>query len=93
MKNSSKTESIKEIMTKADDLLKRIDTETFNTMEYVRRIQFEKESRNLKKLKLSLQNKNGNVGKPETNSSGDGMHEAIGDISKAITNLGDYLTR
>ncbi len=45
----------------------------------------------LKKLKSEVQDKIGKEGTPESKPYGEGMHEAIQDIVKAMKGLSSYL--
>jgi hypothetical protein len=55
------------------------------------RLQFEKHTQNLKKIKSEVQDKIEKKETSEISSSAEGMHEAIQDIVKAMQDLKNYL--
>jgi len=57
-----------------------------------RRAKLEQHARSLKELKTEFQDKIGKEGAPENISYGDGVHEAIEDIVKAMKGLANYLS-
>ena len=91
MEKSFKDEDIEQILAEADDLLKQIDPEIIEYMEEERRFQLAEHAQNLKKLKSEVEAKIGNEGTPESGTYGEGMHEAIADIVKAMKGLSSYL--
>jgi hypothetical protein len=91
MQNSFKNEDIEQILAEADKLLKQIDPEVIKYMEEERRAQFEQQAQSLKKLRSEVQDRIGGEGTPESGSYGEGMHEAIEDIVKAMKGLSSYL--
>ena len=92
MKETFKHEDIEQILAEADELLQQIDPEIIAYMEEEQRIQLEQQAQSLKKLKSEVQDKIGKEGTPESGSYGEGMHEAIEDIVKAMKGLASYLT-
>ena len=92
MQKTFKNEDIEQILAEADDLLKQTDPEVIEYMEEERRLQLEQHAQSLKKLKSEVQNRIGKEGTPESSSYGEGMHEAIEDIVKAMKGLASYLS-
>ncbi|MFZ2444848.1 MAG: hypothetical protein WAW37_00680 [Syntrophobacteraceae bacterium] len=92
MQKTFKYEDIEQMLAEADDLLKRIDPEIIEYMEEERRAQLEEQAQGLKKLKSEVQDKIGKAGSPEGGAYGEGMHEAIEDIAKAMKELASYLS-
>jgi hypothetical protein len=92
MKKIFNHEDIEQILAEADDLLKQIDPEIIEYMEEGRRLQLEQHAQSLKKLKSEVQDKIGKEGTSESSSYGEGVHEAIEDIVKAMKGLASYLS-
>ena len=92
MQKTFKHEDIEQILAEADDLLQQIDPEIIEYMEEERRLQLEQHAQSLKKLKSEVQDKIGKEGAPESSSYGEGVHEAIEDIVKAMKGLASYLS-
>ena len=92
MQNTFKYEDIEQILAEADELLQRIDPEIIAYMEEEQRMQLEQQAQSLKKLKSEVQDKIGKEGAPESSSYGEGVHEAIEDIVKAMKGLASYLS-
>ncbi len=91
MKKTFNQQDIEQIMAEADDLLKQTDPEILEYMEEERRLQLAEHAQKLKKLKSEVQGRIEEEGTPESSSYGEGMHEAIEDISKAMKYLASYL--
>jgi len=85
-------EDIEQLLAEADELLEQIDPEIIAYMEEERRAQLQQHAQNLKRLKSEVQDKIGNKGARESTSYGEGVHEAIEDIVKAMTGLASYLS-
>ena len=92
MKTAFKPKDIEQILAEADELLQQIDSEIIEVMEEEQRAQLEQQAQSLKKLKSEVQDKIGKEGAPESSSYGEGVHEAIEDIVKAMKGLASYLT-
>ena len=83
--------NIEQLLAEADELIRQINSDAIKDMEEEHRIQFEKHAQNLKKIKSEVQEKIEKKGTSEISSSADGMHEAIQDIVKSMTDLKNYL--
>ena len=92
MQDTFNHEDIEQILAEADELLLQIDPEIIEYMEEERRLQLEQHAQSLKKLKAELHDKIGKEGTPESSSFGEGMHEAIEDIVKAMRTMASYLS-
>lgn len=93
MQKTLKHEDIEHLLAEADELLQQIDPKIIEYMEEEQRAQLEEQAQNLKKIKTEIQNKIGKEGSPEQhNAYGEGMHEAIEDIAKAMKELAMYLS-
>lgn len=92
MQKTFKHEEIEQILAEADKLLQGIDPEIIKDMEEERRAQLEEHAQRLKKLKFEVQDKTKKEGTPESSSYGEGMHEAMEDIVKAMKELANYLS-
>ena len=91
MQKTFKNEDIEQILAEADELLQQINPEIIKDIEERRRAQLEEHAQRLKKLKSEVQDRIGKEGIPESGSYGEGMHEAIEDIVKAMKGLSSYL--
>jgi len=91
MGKTFKQEEIERIMAEADELLQKIDPDIVKDMEERRRAQLEEHAQRLTKLKFEVQDKIKKEGTSESGSYGEGMHEAIEDIVKAMKGLTSYL--
>jgi len=91
MPMSLEPKNIEQILAEADELIQQINSDAINDMEEEHRIQFEKHAQNLKKIKSEIHDKIEKKGTSEISSSADGMHEAIQDIVKSMTDLKNYL--
>ena len=85
-------EDIEQILAEADDLLQQIDPEIIEYLKEEQRTQLEQQVQSLKKLKSEVQDKIGKEGPPKSRPYGEGMHEAIEDIVKAMKGLASYLS-
>ena len=92
MQKTFKDEDIEQILAEADELLQQIDPEIIKDIEQRRRAQLEEHAQRLKKLKSEVQDKILKEGTPGSRSYGEGMHEAMDDIVKAMKDLASYLS-
>jgi len=91
MRKTFKDEDIEQILAEADELLQQINPEIIKDIEEKRRAQLEEHAQRLTKLKFEVQDKIKKEGTSESGSYGEGMHEAIEDIVKAMKGLTSYL--
>ena len=91
MAKNLEPKNIEQLLAEADELIRQINSDAIKDMEEEHRIQFEKHAQNLKKIKSEVQEKIEKKGTSEISSSADGMHEAIQDIVKSMTDLKNYL--
>jgi uncharacterized NAD(P)/FAD-binding protein YdhS len=92
MPKNLESKNIDQLLTEADELIRRMNSDAIKNMEEEHRIQFEKHAQNFKKIKSEVQRKIEKKGTSEISSNADGMHEAIQDIVKAIRDLTKYLS-
>lgn len=92
MQKTVKPEDFEKILAEADELLENIDSEFMEYLAEEHRAQLEEQAENLKKLKAEVQEKLEKEGTLESRSYGEGMHEAIEDIVKAMKVMGAFLT-
>lgn len=92
MPKNLESKNIEQLMAEADELIRQMNSDAIKDMEEEHRIQFEKHAQNLKKIKSEVHGKNEKKGTSEISSSGDGIHEAIQDIVKAMRGLTKYLS-
>ena len=88
MPNNVASKNIEQLLAEADELIQQINSDVINDMQEEHRLQFEKHTQNLKKIKSEVQ---GRIEK-KTNSGAEGMHAAIQDIVKAMRDLTKYLS-
>ncbi len=92
MKTTSKPKDIEQILAEADELLQHFHSEFTEDIEEEHRAQLEEHAQRLKKLKSEVQDKLEKEGTPEDKSYGEGMHEAIEDIAKAMKAMASFLS-
>jgi len=91
MPKNLESKNIDQLLAEADELIRQINSDAINDMEEEHRIQVEKHAQKLKTIKSEVQSKIEKKGTSEISSSADGMHEAIQDIVKSMTDLKNYL--
>lgn len=91
MPKNLEPKSIEQLMAEADDLIRHINSEVVKDMEETHRLEFEKQAQHFQKIKSGIHGKSEEKSALETNSSADGMHEAIQDIVKAFQDLKNKL--
>ena len=91
MLKNLESKNIDQLLAEADELIRQINSDAIKDMEEEHRIQFEIHAQNLKKIKSEVHGKIEKKGTSEISSSADGMHEAIQDIVKSMTDLKNYL--
>jgi hypothetical protein len=91
MPKNLESKNIEQLLAEADELIQQINSDAIKDMKEEHRIQVEKHAQNLKKIKSEVQGKIEKKGTSEISSSADGMHEAIQDIVKSMTDLKNYL--
>jgi len=82
-----KQRKIESILSEADELLNKYNSWLIEDIEETKRTQLEIYANELKKLRLQVQDKTENDKTSEYSSSGEGIHEAIDDIVKAMKAL------
>ena len=87
MSNNAEHKNIEQLLAEAEELIQQINSEAINDMQEEHRLQFEKHSQNLKKIKSEIQGEIKKKGTSEISASAEGMHEAIQDIVKAMRDL------
>ena len=92
MSNNAEHKNIEQLLAEAEELIQQINSEAINDMQEEHRLQFEKHSQNLKKIKSEIQGEIKKKGTSEIGASAEGMHEAIQDIVKAMRDFTKYLS-
>jgi len=92
MPKNLESKNIEQLLAEADELIQQINSDVINDMQEEHRLQFEKHTQDLKKIKSEVQSRIEKKGTSEISSSADGMHEAIQDIVKAMRDLTKYLS-
>ena len=92
MPKNLESKNIEQLLSEADELIEQIHSDAINDMQEEHRLQFEKHSQNLKKIKSEIQGEIKKKGTSEIGASAEGMHEAIQDIVKAMRDLTKYFS-
>ncbi len=92
MKQAFESRDVEELLSEADELLQQINSEFITDLGEEQRAQLEEHAQSLKKLKSEVHDKIEKEGAPTSISHGEGMHEAIEDIVKAMKSLKSYLS-
>jgi hypothetical protein len=92
MPKNQRSKNIEQLLAEADELIQQINSAAIKDLQEEHLLQFEKHAQNLKKIKSEVQGKIEKKGTSEISSSGEGMHEAIQDIVKAMRDLTKYLS-
>jgi hypothetical protein len=92
MKTTIETRDIDQILAEADELLQQINTEFIRDMEEEQRALLQEHAQSLEELKSRVRDGIEKEGTPESRSYGEGMHEAIESIVKAMKTMAGYLS-
>jgi hypothetical protein len=92
MPTPSKSKTLEELLAEADELVHQINSEHLEDLEEEHRLQFEKHAQRFQEIKSTVQAKPEEKGIMESFSSGEGIHEAMVDIVKAMKDLTSYLS-
>jgi uncharacterized protein YoxC len=87
MKTTNKQKDIETILSEADELLNKYNSLLIEDMEETKKTQLEIYANELKKLRFKVQDKTEKDKTSDYGSSGEGIHEAIDEIVKAMKNL------
>ena len=82
---------LEQLLAEAEELLGQLDPEILAYLEEEERAQLEEQARSLKNLKAEVQDQISKQEGSKVSSYGEGMHEAIADIAKAMKALARYL--
>ena len=91
MPKNQGSKNIEQLLAEADELIQQMNSAAIKDLQEEHLLQFEKHAQNLKKIKSEVQGKIEKKGTSEISASGEGMHEAIQDIVKAMRDLTKYL--
>ncbi|MBF0225432.1 MAG: hypothetical protein HQK76_08270 [Desulfobacterales bacterium] len=83
--------NIDQLMAEAEELIQQFNSDAIKDIKEEHRLQFEKHAHNLKKIKSKILGKTENKDAEDISSNGEGIHNAIQDIVKAIKDLKSYL--
>jgi hypothetical protein len=93
MPTTSTSKSVEQLLAEADELIQKINAEHLENLKEEDRLRFEKHAQRLTELKSAVQAKPEGKGIIESfSTTGEGMHEALIDIVKAMKDLTNYLT-
>jgi hypothetical protein len=85
-------EEIEQLLAEADALIDKINSDAVLDLQEEQRIQVEKQAQELEQLRAEARAKLAKAEKTESSSFGEGMHEAIDAIVKAMKNIGGLLS-
>jgi hypothetical protein len=91
MKTRTESKDFDQMLAEAEELLEQINAELIDDLEEEQRAEVEEHAQRLDELKSQLQGGTEDEGTSEGRSYGEGMHEAIEDIVKAMKTLAGYL--
>ena len=83
---------IEQLLAEADALIANISTDAVHDLEGGQRFQLAKQARALAQLRAETRERLDMTKKPQSDRPGEGMHEAIGAIVKAVKNIGALLS-
>ena len=86
------SKDIKQLMTEADELVKRIDADAVKNLKEEHRLQVEIHAQHLKKIKSTVLDKIEKKDASQKDHGAEGMHEAIQEITKAMGALKKYIS-
>ncbi|MCJ8499817.1 hypothetical protein [Desulfatitalea alkaliphila] len=86
------TPEIDQLMAEADALVHQINANILEELEETHRIQFERHVQQLQSIKSTVKEKVEKKAVSEGGQYGEGIHEAIVDIVKAMKSLAGYLS-
>lgn len=92
METKEITPDIDQLMAEADALVHRINANFHEELEETQRIQFEQHVQRLQAIKSKVKEKVEKKAVSEGGQYGEGIHEAIQDIVRAMKNLAGYLS-
>ena len=92
MKPTFSQQEIEQLLAEADALIDKINSDALHDLEEAQRMQIEKQAQALKQLSAETQKNIAKTEKTESGTFGEGMHEAIDAIAKAMKNLGGLLS-
>ncbi len=91
MADTVRQEELEQLLAEAEELLGQLDPEILAYLAEEERALLEEQAQSLKKLKAEVQDQISKQEGAKVSSYGEGMHEAIADIAKAMKALARYL--
>ena len=91
MSTNLETKNIKQLLDEADELIRRINSDTIEEMEEAHRLQFEVYTQKLEKIKSEVQKSIETKETSKMDYGAEGFHEAIVDIVEAMKGLTKFL--
>ena len=92
MSKNVSSKSIDQLLAEADELIQKINSDAAKNIKDEHRLQVEKHAQHLKNIKSAVQGKIEKKGTSKKDHGAEGMHEAIQEITKAMSELAKYLT-
>lgn len=86
------SKNIDQLLAEAEELIQKINADVLKDLKEEHRLEIEKHSQNLKRIRSEFQSRTGDKRASEIGSGAEGMHEAIQDIVKAMGKLTKYFS-
>ena len=87
-----KSKTLKELLSEADELIRKFDAKFLEDLEEGDRLQVQRHSQRLEEIKSAVQQHSGKEKSPGGGSFSEGIHEAVLDIVKAMKDLSRYFS-
>ena len=87
MKQDMKPKNISQLLREADELIQKMEADTYGDLQETQQIEFEVQAKKLKEIKAMVETPGADQSKQEMNSGADGMHRAIDEIVKSMLEL------
>ncbi len=84
MSNTMESKDIGQLMAEADELIRRIHSDSLKDMKETHRLRFQKHAQHFEKIKSEVQGKSRKKEMSGIGSGAEGVHAAILDIVKAM---------
>ena len=91
MNENFSDEELEQLLAEAEELLGQLDPEILAYLEEEERAQLDEQAQSLRNLKAEVQDQISKQEGTKFSSYGEGMHEAITEITKAMKALARYL--
>ena len=87
MEEDMNSKDIGQLLREADELIQKMEADTYGDLQETQQIEFEVQAQKLKKIRVLAQSSGKNFSKREMNTGAGGMHRAIDEIVKSMQEL------